>query len=95
MRIRRFSRMNVTMNAMTFDSLLDTVPGLPLQQRSRMASRLIESVDEDDEPMSPAWLEEIDRRMERAKSGEARRVPHEEVMAEVRRMVAAESKTSA
>ena len=79
---------------MTFDSLLDTVLGLPLEQRSRMASRLIESVDEDVEPLSPAWLWEIDRRMERAKSGEAKRVAHDEVMAEVRRLVAAESRTN-
>jgi len=53
------------MNAMTFDSVLDSALGLPLEQRSRMASRLIESVDADDAPLSPAWLAEIDRRVER------------------------------
>jgi putative addiction module component (TIGR02574 family) len=80
------------MNTTTFDSLLDEVLRLPLEQRSMMASRLIESVDEDDEPMRHAWLAEIDHRMERAKSGEAGRVPHNEVMAEVRRLVASQSK---
>ena len=82
------------MDAMTFDTLLDSALGLSLEQRSRMASRLIESVDADDAPLSPAWLEEIDRRMERAKSGEAKRVPHEEVMTEARRLVAAQSRAN-
>ena len=40
-------------------------------------------------------LAEIDRRMERAKSSEAKRVPHEEVMAEARRLVAAQSSAKA
>jgi putative addiction module component (TIGR02574 family) len=87
--------MSAGMNAMTFDTLLDSALGLPLEQRSRLASRLIESVDADDAPLSPAWLAEIDRRMERAKSGEAKRVPHEEVMAEACRLVAAQSRANA
>ena len=86
--------MGASMDAMTFDTLLDSALGLSLEQRSRMASRLIESVDADDAPLSPAWLAEIDRRVERAKSGEAKRVPHEEVMAEARRLVAAQSRAN-
>ena len=63
---------------------------LPLQDRSRLAARLIESLDDadDDVELSPAWQAEINRRLETIRQGTAQLVPHEEVMAQVRSKLA-------
>ncbi len=72
----------------TADMLLEDLLRLPVQERSRIASRLIESVDDDDDSdLSPAWQEEIERRIEAVRSGRSRRVPHDEVMAEMHDLV--------
>jgi putative addiction module component (TIGR02574 family) len=76
----------------SFNSVLEYALQLPVEDRSRMASRLIESVDEaDDVEVSPAWKAEIESRMESIRQGTARLIPHEEVMAGVRRKLAAQS----
>lgn len=76
----------------TFNSVLEHALQLPVEDRSRIASRLIESVDEaDDVEVSPAWLAEIESRMESIRQGTARLIPHDEVMAGVRRKLAAQS----
>lgn len=70
----------------TFNSVLEQALQLPVDERSRIASRLIESVDEaDDVEMSPAWQAEIESRMESIRRGTAKLIPHDEVMTEVRR----------
>jgi putative addiction module component (TIGR02574 family) len=56
---------------------------LPLEDRSRLASCLIESIDEGDE-ISDEWLAEIRRRVREMKDGTAKMIPHDEVMANVR-----------
>ena len=76
----------------SFNSVLEYALQLPVEDRSRIASRLIESVDEaDDVEVSPAWKAEIESRMESIRQGTARLIPHEEVMAGVRRKLAAQS----
>ncbi|CAB4819071.1 unannotated protein [freshwater metagenome] len=76
----------------TFNSVLECALQLPVGERSRMASRLIESVDEaDDVEMNPAWRAEIENRMESIRQGTARLIPHDEVMAGVHRKLAAQS----
>ena len=76
----------------TFNSVLEDALQLPVEDRSRIASRLIESVDEaEDVEVSPAWLAEIEKRMESIRQGTAKLIPHDEVMAEVRRKLAAQS----
>lgn len=76
----------------TFDSVLEYALQLPVEDRSRIASRLIESVDEaDDVEVSPAWRAEIEKRMESIRQGTAKLIPHDEVMAEVRRKLAVQS----
>ena len=73
----------------TFDSVLQDALRLPVEERSRIASRLIESVDDgDDIELSPAWQAEIDRRIESIQSGTAKLIPHEDVMAIVRQKLA-------
>ncbi len=58
---------------------------LPVEDRSRIASRLIESVDAaEDAELSPAWCAEIDRRIEAVRTGASRRISHADVMTEAR-----------
>jgi putative addiction module component (TIGR02574 family) len=76
----------------TFNSVLECALQLPLGERSRIAARLIENVDEaDNVEMSPAWRAEIESRMESIREGTAKLIPHDEVMAGVRRKLAAQS----
>lgn len=70
-----------------FDALLQDALRLPVEERSRMASRLIESLDED-VAVSPAWQAEIQRRVQGVRQGTLRTLPHEEVMAEARQTLA-------
>lgn len=73
----------------TFNSVLQDALLLPVAERSRIATRLIESVDEEDDvELSPAWQAEINRRMEEVRQGTAKLIPHDEVMAGVRRKLA-------
>lgn len=76
----------------TFNSVLECALQLPVEDRSRIASRLIESVDDaEDVEVSPAWSAEIENRMESIRQGTARLIPHEEVMASVHSKLAAQS----
>lgn len=76
----------------TFDSVLEHALQLPVEDRSRIASRLIESVDEAESvELTQAWAEEIENRMQSIRQGTAKLIPHEEVMTELRRKLAAQS----
>ena len=58
---------------------------LPLEDRSRLANRLLESLDEDDGfKLSPEWNEELQLRVKGIDEGTARMIPGEEVAADVR-----------
>ncbi len=63
---------------------------LPLQDRSRLANRLIESLDDanDDIEISDEWRKELNRRVEAVRDGSMRTIPHEEVMSEMRTLLA-------
>ncbi|MDB6119759.1 MAG: hypothetical protein JWO08_3540 [Verrucomicrobiaceae bacterium] len=59
---------------------------LPIEERSSIAAHLIDSVDEvADIELSPAWRAEIDSRIESIRDGIAKLIPHDEVVAGVRR----------
>ncbi len=48
---------------MSFEEVIDQVLILPVEQRSRLAGVLISSLEDDsDGPLSPEWLEEIEKR---------------------------------
>jgi putative addiction module component (TIGR02574 family) len=76
--------------AATYNSVLQDALLLPVAKRSRIATRLIESVDDIDHDgdLSPAWQAEINRRMESIRQETAQLVPHDEVMAGVRHKLA-------
>ncbi|MBB5036403.1 addiction module protein [Prosthecobacter dejongeii] len=73
----------------TFNSVLEQALQLPVDERSRIASRLIESVDEaEDMEISPAWQAEIESRMESIRQGSAKLIPHDDVITGLRRKLA-------
>lgn len=82
---RRYLRANIfpmVANNISYEKVREEALHLPLEDRSRLASRLLESLDDDDD-VSPEWLEEIRRRVKEMKDGTAIMIPHDEVMANV------------
>lgn len=73
--------------AVSYEKVKDEALQLPLEDRSRLASRLLESLDDEDD-VSPEWLEEIRRRVKEINDGTAKMVPHDEVLANVRARLA-------
>jgi putative addiction module component (TIGR02574 family) len=70
----------------TVTEIMDDVLALSRTDRSYLATKLIESLDAESE-LSPEWMEEIERRVKSIDDGTARRIPHNEVMAEARRII--------
>ncbi|MDD5261707.1 MAG: addiction module protein [Methylacidiphilales bacterium] len=55
---------------MSFEEVIDQALTLPLEQRSRLASVLINSLEcNDDAPLSPQWLQEIKKRARELENG--------------------------
>jgi putative addiction module component (TIGR02574 family) len=53
---------------------------LPLEDRARLAEKLLESLDREiSSPLSEAWEEEIERRREEVRQGKVKPVAGEEV----------------
>jgi len=71
-----------------FDELEAAAMGLPSRQRAELATRLIASLDpeEDDDPaeVEQAWEEEIRRRIADVRAGTVELIPADEVLAELR-----------
>lgn len=72
----------------SYESLLNDALHLPLEDRSRIATRLIESMDDDNFELSSAWQAEIERCIESVKEGTAKLISHDEAMASVRQKLA-------
>lgn len=66
--------------------IMEDVLGLPRTDRSYIARKLIESLDQETE-FGPEWMEEIEKRVARRQSGESRSVSSEEVHADIERIV--------
>ncbi len=70
----------------TETTLTDEVLSLPVEMRIQLVDKLLESLN----PPTPkeveeAWAKEIERRIAEDERGEAKMIPGEEVMAELRR----------
>ena len=75
------------MSTLAFDSLVAQALELSASQRSELADRLMDSLSDEGEGLSEAWGREIDRRLERVRSGESGPVSHREVMDQVRQLI--------
>ena len=67
--------------------LMDNVLELPRADRSYIAHKLIESLDEDAE-LSPEWMAEIEQRVARRESGESQSISNADVHADIEKLLA-------
>lgn len=63
------------------------------KERARLAGRLLQSLDEEEEKLTPAevdalWLEEAERRLKEWEQGKVEGIPGDRVMKEFRRQLA-------
>lgn len=70
--------------APTLDELKNTLAGLCMEERAELAQFLIESLDETVDDDEAAWEQELARRAEEIRQGNARGKPAEEVFRELR-----------
>lgn len=66
------------------DELEAAAMRLPHAERARLAERLIASLDEDSE-IERAWAQEVRRRVEAIRAGDAELIPAEDVLNELKR----------
>ena len=71
----------------TVAQLMSEVLELPRSDRSYLASKLIESLD-DEQELSPEWRAEIGRRVERRKSGESEPISQDELHRDIENILA-------
>jgi len=71
----------------TVTEIINEVLELPRSERSYLASKLIESLD-DEKELSAEWREEIGRRVERRKSGESAQISQEELHQDIEKIIA-------
>ncbi len=67
--------------------LLKRALTLPVDERAALANTLLDSLESTDESVQEAWDEEVARRIEALKAGEAVTVPWEELHRELLAMV--------
>ena len=70
----------------TAAELIDNAMELSIADRSYIANKLIESI-EDEKELSPAWKEEIQRRVARREAGETQAVSRESVHTEIEKLL--------
>ena len=74
---------------MTTEEIVAAALKLDHKERARLAGRLLRSLDEEEEKLSPAklealWLEEAERRLEEWEQGKVQGIPGDKVMQEFR-----------
>jgi len=69
----------------TTTELLENVLSLPDSDRSYLASKLLESLEEGE--VTAEWNEEIAKRVKSIDDGSAKLIPHDEAIAQARRAI--------
>lgn len=67
----------------SYQRLEDEVLHLPRMVRSQLASRLLESLEEDEHELSPEWREELQQRVAGIEAGETKLIPAEDLWKEI------------
>ena len=67
----------------SYDRLEEEVLHLPREDRSKLANRILESLDDDHFDPGPEWREELQRRVSDIDSGKAVLIPAEKVWDDV------------
>ena len=71
--------------AISYEQLENGVLNLPREDRSKLASRLLVSLEDDDFVLSPEWDAELDRRMREMDEGTAEMISSEELWGKINR----------
>ncbi len=75
--------------ALNIADLVECALSMPRAERSYLVTKLIGSLDDDDDiEVSQEWQEELNRRVESMRNGTSPGIPHEEVMSGVRELLA-------
>jgi putative addiction module component (TIGR02574 family) len=70
-------------NAISYELLENGALHLPREDRSKLAGRLLESLEDEDVELSPEWAEELDRRVKEMDEGTAKMISSEEAWKEI------------
>jgi putative addiction module component (TIGR02574 family) len=73
---------------MKTNALLDEIISLPMEERSRMAEALLQSLNPQDDATTAAWLAVANRRCNEIVSGQAQTIPAEQVFERIRQRLA-------
>jgi putative addiction module component (TIGR02574 family) len=73
--------------SLTVDQLAEEAMRLPPASRALLAERLVESLDNEGDETSRLWAQEAIRRRDEIRSGQAKPISGDDVLAEVRRSV--------
>ena len=75
--------------ALNIAELVECALSMPRAERSYLATKLISSLDDDDDiEVSQEWRDELNRRVEEMRNGTSPGIPHDEVMRGVRELLA-------
>jgi putative addiction module component (TIGR02574 family) len=67
----------------SYQRLEEEILHLPHGDRCQLATRLLESLDQDDHELSQEWQEELQKRLSDIEAGTAKLIPAEEVWKQV------------
>lgn len=73
----------MSVTTVSYRRLEDEVLHLPRTDRSQLASRLLESLEEDEHELSPEWREELQRRVASIDAGKAKLIGAEDLWKEI------------
>lgn len=74
----------MSVTTVSYRRLEDEVLHLPRTDRSQLASRLLESLEEDEHELSPEWRDELQQRIENIDAGNAKLISAEDLWNEAR-----------
>jgi len=69
--------------AISYEQLENGALHLPREDRSKLTSRLLVSLEDDDFELSPAWDAELDRRVKEVDAGAAKMISSEDLWKEI------------
>lgn len=82
---QRFYNSPMAATTQSYQRLEEEVLHLPREDRSQLASRLLESLDADDHELSPEWREELRQRASAVDAGKAKLIPSSDLWNEINR----------
>jgi putative addiction module component (TIGR02574 family) len=67
----------------SYQRLEEEVLHLPRENRSQLVTRILESLDEDEDELNSAWRDELQRRIENIDAGKAQLIPAKDLWNEI------------